>query len=230
MEFPMKHSVLAYRQGYLELWGKAKVRPGDVARATAAAEKLMALAPRYKKLEAKTGVPWYAVALIHMRECNNNFRGVLHNGELIVGTGRKTKLVPAGRGPFATFEESAIDALKDYAGAVWDIGQIAFICEKFNGFGYRGKGIPSPYLWAASTVQKPGKYVADHVYDASHWDTQLGTMTVFKRLCELDAEVAARVNGKNSPAVIPPPPDIEAVPPKPHASFWTSFLSIFRKG
>jgi lysozyme len=32
------------------------------------------------------------------------------------------------------------------------------------------------------------------------------------------------------PAPIPPHPDVHPVEPKPHASFWTAFLKIFRKG
>lgn len=193
------HSLVAYRQGYLDLWKKATVTERANTLADRAAEKLIALKPRYKVSEKLTGVPWFAIGVLHMRECNNNFKGCLHNGEAIVGTGRKTTIVPIGRGPFGTFEESAVDALKDYAGATWDVPFIAWTCEKFNGFGYRGKGIPSPYLWGGSTVQRSGKYVADHVYDSNVMDTQLGAMTVLKRLCELDPEVAKRIDGKGAP-------------------------------
>jgi lysozyme family protein len=217
-----KHTLAAYRAGYLHLWESARVKDKDVARATAAAEKLIALRPRYAALEGRTGVPWFAIAVLHMRECNNNFKGCLHNGQLIIGTGRKTTIVPVGRGPFKTFEDSAVDALRDYQGATWDVPFLAYTCEKFNGFGYRSKGIPSPYLWGGSTVQKRGKYVADHVFDPEVMDAQLGAMTVLRRLCELDADVAARVGASMAapkpppkPAPIPPPPDIPKPAPPP---------------
>jgi lysozyme family protein len=205
----MPHTLAAYRKGYLDLWSRAEVV--KVKEATAAAKKIIANKARYQGIEKATGVPWFAIGVIHMRESNCDFRCVLHNGERIVGTGRKTKLVPANRGPFETFEEAAVDALKDYKSATWDVPQLAFKLEAFNGFGYRGKGIPSPYLWGGSSVQKRGKYVADRVYDANTMDTQLGAMTVLRKLCELDSEVSARVDGRSKP--FPPPPDIE--PPAP---------------
>ena len=113
--------------------------------------------------------------------------------------------MPIGRGPFATFEEAAIDALADYRGATWDVPQLAFTLERFNGFGYRGKGIPSPYLWGGSSVQKRGKYVRDGVFDPNVMDTQLGAMTVLRRLCELDAETPKREDGTSQNDHAPPP-------------------------
>ena len=89
---------------------------------------------------------------------------------LVAGSKYKTRLVPKGRGPFSTWEEAAIDALKiKRYPPEWDIAHIAYAFEKFNGFGYRSKGIPSPYLWGGSNIQRPGKYVRDGVYDASCW-------------------------------------------------------------
>lgn len=217
-----KHTLARYRQGYLELWAKAKVT--KTVAADAAANKILKLRERYVAIERLTGVPWFMIAVIHMRENNCNFRGVLHNGELIVGTGKKTTLVPKGRGPFATFEEAAVDALKDYKAAVWDVAQLAFKLEAFNGFGYRNKGIPSPYLWGGSSVQMRGKYVRDGVYDPNTMDSQLGAMTVLRRLCDLSSEVAERVNGKSAPVVLPDPPDVPAPEPT-EGGFWAAILS-----
>ncbi len=229
-----KHTLSAYRQGYLALWAAARIE--KVSEARRAAEKILAHADRYKALERRTGVPWFAIGVIHMRESNCNFNAVLHNGQPIIGTGHKTTIVPIGRGPFATFEEAAIDALKDYKGATWDVPQIAFTLESFNGFGYRSKGVPSPYLWGGSSAQKRGKYVRDGVFDPNVMDSQLGAMTVLRQLCAMDTDVAARIDGK-APAAKPAPvlpSDLEPVPPRPApagvlATLVSAFLSIFKR-
>jgi hypothetical protein len=52
------------------------------------------------------------------------------------------------------------------------------------------------------------------VFDPAAVDKQLGSMAVLSKLCALDAEVAARVNG--TALKQPPPPDVPA-PIKPPA-------------
>lgn len=156
-----------------------------------AARKCIRLKSRYLKVAKQTGVPWEWLAVIHMRESNNNFAGVLHNGEKIIGSGRKTKLVPRGRGPFPSWEEAAIDALaiKKLVGlpkATWTLGKQLYEAERFNGFGYFNKGKRSPYVWAGSSMQQRGKFIRDHVYSASTMDTQLGVAPVLKRIGELE--------------------------------------------
>lgn len=178
----------AAKAGYENLWARMQIT--RVAAVTGAAKRCIAGKPRYLAVETATGVPWYVISLMHLRESNLDWRGVLHNGEKILGTGRKTRLVPKGRGPFSTWEEAAIDALKiKRYPPEWDIAHIAYAFEKFNGFGYRSKGIPSPYLWGGSNIQRPGKYVRDGVYDASVMDTQLGCMTVLRKMMDLDPSI-----------------------------------------
>ena len=76
------------------------------------ADRILKDEDRYREVEEDTGVPWFWTAAIHSRESSNDFAGCLHNGEEIIGTGETTTLVPAGRGPFETWEESAVDALE----------------------------------------------------------------------------------------------------------------------
>jgi hypothetical protein len=126
-----------------------------------------------------------------MRESNADFRGVLHNGERIIGTGRKTKLVPKNQGPFDTWEEAAIHSLrrmKIHRIKDWSNGRLCFELEKYNGWGYQGrsKSKRSPYLWAGTNKQKAGKYVADGKYSSKAWDKQLGAVPVLKRIRALD--------------------------------------------
>src|SRR5437588_7145381 len=135
------------------------IRPDCVAAVQAVARKLLAYKPRYQKVESLSGVPWYVVAVLHEREASADFNTYLGNGDPL---SRPTRNVPAGRGPFSSFESGAVDALK-YDGLdrikSWPIERTAYECEKFNGFGYRKHGVPSAYLWSFSTVYKGGKYI-----------------------------------------------------------------------
>lgn len=179
-------------------WGKAKIN--RQAQATNAAEILRSNKSRYSAVSDKTGVPWDVIGVIHYRESSGSFSGVLHNGQKIIGTGKKTTLVPKDRGPFSTWEEAAIDALMNchpYAGKNkdWSIAGALDILERYNGLGYRKKGLPSPYLWAGTDQYVKGKYVADGKYDPNHVDQQLGVAPLLMKLRET----------KGAPAPTPKP-------------------------
>lgn len=159
----------------------------------AQAEKILANRARYEAVSKATGVPWDVIGVIHYRESSGDFKGVLHNGEKIIGTGRKTALVPKGRGPFNTWEEAAIDALVNAPPQAaknkdWSVAGTLDILERYNGLGYRKKGLPSPYLWAGTDQYVKGKYVADGKYDPEHVDKQLGTAAILMRLRDMEAE------------------------------------------
>jgi len=186
----------ATRAGYDNLW--LSIAISNVSGANKFARKIIAGEKQYRAVEASTGVPWYFIGLLHMRESSNNFDGVLHNGEHIIGTGRKTTLIPKGRGPFDTWSEAAIDALKLkglHKIGSWPVSRMGYEAERFNGLGYTNKGINSPYLWAGSNHQQPGKYVKDGAFSKTATDTQMGVMTVLKRLCELRPDIAAQLGG-----------------------------------
>jgi lysozyme family protein len=182
------------RAGYLALWNSIKV--SNKAGADKFAKKIIANEPRYRKIQDATGVPWYFVGLLHMRESSCDFRGVLHNGEHIIGTKKVTSLVPAGRGPFRSWEEAAIDALK-LKGLQkikdWPVERIAYEAERYNGLGYTKRGVNSPYLWAGSNHQQPGKFVADHQWSPDAIDTQMGVMTVLRRIQDIQGNKAGGV-------------------------------------
>lgn len=163
-----------------------------------AARRIVAARARYEAVGAQLGVPWAFIGVLHDRESGGNFRGVLHNGEHILGTGRKTRLVPAGRGPFTTWEEAAIDALrlKGYSlddGRDWDaLERICFEAERFNGAGYYYRGVPSAYVWSGTNIYRGGKYVADGVWSSTARDAQLGILPLYQRVLELAPGLAAR--------------------------------------
>jgi lysozyme family protein len=192
----------------LDRWNRAKFTRSTPIEKQAA--KIRANRARYEAVSAKTGVPWDVIAVIHYREASCNFASVLHNGQKIVGTGRKTTLVPAGRGPFSTWEQAAIDALINchpYLGKNkdWLIDNTLDLLEGYNGLGYRKKGLPSPYLWAGTDQYTKGKYVADGRFDPNHVDTQLGV-----------AAILIALRGKEDEK--PKEPDSDPIPSAPNPS------------
>lgn len=136
---------------------------------------------KYVSVQTKTGVPWELVAAIHYRESSLDFRGVLHNGEKIIGTGKKTKLVPSGRGPFSSWEEAAVDALmmeKSKFPTNWTNDSVLKFAEAYNGLGYAKRNIVSPYVWAGTSKYKSGLYVADGKFSENAVDKRLGVAAI----------------------------------------------------
>ena len=191
----------------LDRWNQAKFTRSTQIEALAA--KIKANRARYDVVSAKTGVPWDVIAVIHSRESSCNFAGILHNGEKIIGTGRKTKLVPEGRGPFSTWEDAAIDALANCAPYAaknkdWSLSNTLDLLEAYNGLGYRKKGLPSPYLWAGTDQYTKGKYVADGKFDPNVVDQQIGA-----------AAILLALRGKDNSQAAPAPVDNPAKTPSP---------------
>lgn len=173
---------------YFQLFGSAIISPRRFWEVDGIVTQIFAHRDRYEAVEATSGVPWYVVALIHNLECSLKFNQHLHNGDSL---NRKTYNDPAGRPPgwdgTGTWEESALDALRydrltQYTD--WDIARICYTFETFNGWGYRGHFIHSPYLWAGCQHYTAGKYIRDHVYDARAVSEQLGSAVILKRMTE----------------------------------------------
>ncbi len=186
----------ATERGYANLWRTATIKAGaDDAMAENFANKIIAAEQRYKAVQAATGVPWYFIGALHMRENACRFDGVLHNGDRIIGIpGAVTTRVPAGRGPFQTWEASGIDALKlkDMQRVqVWSVARMLFQAEVFNGIGYVSKHVNAPYVWAGTNHEQLGKYIRDHVFDPNAEDTQLGVAAVLIRLAQKRPDIHA---------------------------------------
>src|SRR5262245_23581761 len=168
-------------------WDSATItRSGEVA---ATAKRLVAAKARYQGVEAKTGVPWWMIAAIHEREASQDWNTQLAQGDPL---NQVSTHVPAGMGPFKTWEEGAIAALKhdDLTEVTdWRLEKALFQQEKYNGVGYYNKGIPSPYVWAGTSVQKPGKWIRDHVWDDTYMDKQLGCAAMLKGMMDIDPSI-----------------------------------------
>lgn len=182
------YTLAQLKDEYSKKWAAMSItRPQTI---NNAADKVIAGKSVYTKIESQTGVPWYFIGIIHLRESDCDFNTHLHNGDPLTA---RTRLVPKGRPirgkPPFTFEESAIDALQ-FEGfdkiKTWSIEQMAFCFEQYNGWGYRFKHTPSAYLWSGSNQYTSGKFIADHVFDPNVKDVQVGTMCVLKVVLEKD--------------------------------------------
>jgi len=218
-------SFEAVRPDYARLWGRMTIRPERQNIVNAVADRLIARKPRYQAVERATRVPWFVIALIHEMEAGGRFDRHLHNGDPLSDY---TRQVPAGRPrvghpPPFSWEESAIDAIR-YDGLDrvdhWSVERVCYELEKYNGWGTRAHGVPTPYLWSFSNNYARGKYVADHVWSAEAVSQQCGAMPVLRRMMLTDHSVAF------GPALPPDVPMPMPVPPKPapsrarHVGLW----------
>lgn len=174
---------------YRDQWDRMTINPSRLAEFQKLAKFSIDHKSRYQAIEAKTGVMWFHIAVIHRRESDADFNTYLGNGDPL---SRHTTHVPKGRGPFSSFEDGAVDALHlDGLDAIkdWRLEKILYYCEIFNGTGYDAKGLPSPYVWGGTNQQKPGKYVADGKFDSRAMDSQPGCAPIIFSIAKLDPSI-----------------------------------------
>jgi len=172
------------KQQNQERWNKCKVLASRGPVFAAVAQRLYSpeARKRYQAVEKITGVPWWFIAVVHEREASQRWDRSIAQGD---PWNKKSVRVPAGRGPFKSWEEAAVDALTNCAPYAarnkdWTPGGALAMLEQYNGLGYASKGLPSPYIWAGTDQYTKGKYVADHVYDPNAVDQQLGCAGLLK--------------------------------------------------
>ena len=117
---------------------------------------------RYQTVSAKTGVPWAVIAVIHQRECSQDWSGSLAQGD---PWNRVSVHVPAGRGPFGSWEEAAIDALVNCAPRAarnkdWSIGGTLTKLENTTDLGMRRGGGLRPMSGQAPISTNPASMCA----------------------------------------------------------------------
>jgi len=174
-------------------WQQVQIHANLVAKIDQTAARLVA-APakaRYQGVSARTRVPWYIIAVIHEREGSQNWRLSIAQGD---PWDRVSRNVPAGRGPFSSWEEAALDALikcapKAASWPDWSPGGALTLLELYNGLGYARKDLPSPYIWASTNQYVRGKYVRDGVFDPNVVDQQFGCAALLARMKALDSSV-----------------------------------------
>lgn len=161
----------ALQQANAKRWAQAK--PTRTALASSVAKRLVAAKARYQAVDAKTGVPWFIIAVIHERESSQDWTTHLGQGDPL---NKVTVHVPAGRGPFFgpdAWEQGAVDALKACPPYLarksnWSApGGALTNLEAYNGVKYAGVDRPSPYVWSGTSIYDPptgpgGKVLVDH--------------------------------------------------------------------
>jgi len=184
------------KAGYEALYASCVIRPQHAGEVAWHRKKLVQYRPRYEAVSTRTGVPWWFIGIVHALEVSFNFNGHLHNGDPL---GARTVRVPQGRPaqwkPPTDWESSAVDALtiKNFvAQDDWSVARALHRFEGYNGFGYHGQGIESPYLWSFSNHYTRGKFVADHLFDPNAVSRQCGAAVMMRALQEaglLEAEL-----------------------------------------
>jgi lysozyme family protein len=196
------------RNDYRRMFDLARVRPEHAKAIERWCDKVLQHQGTYQAIGAPLGIPWFFIAVVHMRESDLNFRKHLHNGDPLTA---RTVRVPAGRPktgtPPFTFEYSANDALV-YEGlnkwTDWSLPGLLYKLEAYNGWGYHYRNLPSPYLWSFTNHYSAGKFIKDGVYDPNALDAQCGTATLLRRLAERqDIQFADEPDLDSPPQVVP---------------------------
>lgn len=223
----------ATREEYGTLWKNMALRPGWVRAVQREAQRILPYRERYQKVSAATHVPWFVIGLIHSMESGLDFNTHLHNGDPLT---ERTVHVPRGRpvtgNPPFTWEESAIDALQnDNVADVanWCVEQIAFTLEAYNGWGYRYKQLPSPYLWSGTNNYTRGKYVRDGQFDPNAVSEQTGALAILSVMRDLDPSIELTyfdgTNAAHEPQT-PILPPAGAVVAKPKSTIASDTLTV----
>ena len=229
--------LAALKAANIRRWNAAKLTRGP--EFDPVAKRLVAAKPRYQAVEKAIGVPWPFIAVTHQRESSQNWDRSLAQGD---PWNRVSVHVPAGRGPFRSWEEAAIDALVNCAPYAarnkdWGIGRTLAKLEQYNGLGYAARGRPSPYIWSGTDQYRSGKYVRDGVYDPNVVDSQLGCAGLLMAMMALDptitftgARLIPQPAGTPMPAEKPTAPSITNPSKGSIGAFVANiFNTIFRK-
>lgn len=186
----MQHPFSVLKTDYSQLLALMVVKPSVRGVVDHVARKLLQSENRahYDPVTAAIGVPVVFIAPSFEREGASDFTKNPAQGWPLHSTSR---IIPHN-GPFPTWYAAAIaaykiDGLQAVGAGNWTWEHVCYYGEALNGWGYRDQHhMHTPYLWAGSNIQVPGKYVEDGKFDASHMDTQLGMILVARRMAELE--------------------------------------------
>lgn len=185
-------TIAAASQDHEELqvqrWRSATIPTHRLHEVGVICDRIIANKDRYDVVEIRTGVPYHVVAALHNMESGGSFTSHLHEGSSLKF---RTRYIPKGRPktgtPPFTWEYSAVDAMNYDAMGDKDwkhLGSALSACEGYNGWGYAKyhPNTPTPYLWAVTTVERPGKYTGDGVWSPTARSSQVGVAAIWKEL------------------------------------------------
>lgn len=225
-------SVSSLTAANAQRWAVVRMLTAKGAAFRATARLLVAAKDRYLRVAKTTGVPWQVIAVIHEREAAQRWDASIAQGD---PWDRISTHIPKGRGPSASWEAAANDALSNcppFAATWkdWSPGGTLTLLEQFNGLGYANMGKPSPYIWAGTDQYARGKYIADGKYDPDAVDSQLGCAGLLLAMAEIDSSVANAL-GKTTLAATPPVSDgsTPAAPKSLLSAVLTLVSSLFRR-
>jgi lysozyme family protein len=187
-------------------WNNMHVKPERYHEAQEFAERALANKPIYEHISARIRdmghyIPWWAIALIHERECLLGTKNLGCN----IGQGRpfnvRSNIVPYN-GPFNSFEDAAVDSLVNQAphaalNTNWSGGGTMTVMERYNGLKYARAGRPSPYCWSGTDQYKIGKVIRDHGPIEPVVDPQLGCAIMLSALIHADPTITLDGNLPN---------------------------------
>jgi lysozyme family protein len=169
---------------YQAWFDACQVRPGNEGAVAYYVKKLKQGQANYALVEQQLGIPWAFVGVIHGMECGFSFVTHLHNGDPLSA---RTVHVPAGRPaigqPPFTWRQSAVDALTMmgyHQVTDWSVPHMLWLLERYNGMGYRMRGVPTPYLWSFPNLYEKGKFVQDGHFDPEAVSKQCGAVLMLK--------------------------------------------------
>lgn len=196
-------------------WDRHYTKPSKIAHAVASRLCEPAARTIYNRIASRTGVPWSVIAVIHEREANQHWGANIANGD---PWNKITEHVPAGRGPFNSFEDAAYDALVNCPPFAaqwrdWSIGGMLTLLEQYNGLGYARRGLPSPYIWAGTDQYEKGKYIADGSFKADYVDKQLGCVALLDAMAVIISDSPTAAPEAVAPPEAPSPQPAPAAPP-----------------
>lgn len=173
---------------YAHEWDAMQIKKGRERDLAGFVKRALKGKPQYQEVEQATNVPWWMIGIIAERESGQDFSKSLAQGD---AWNKRSHNQPIS-GPFPSWKAAAIwslhhenmDMVKD-----WRLEKSLFYFEKDNGFGYYMHGLPSSYVWGATTMQRPGKYTSDGHWDPTHWDTQLGCAAMLRALMDADSSI-----------------------------------------
>jgi len=145
---------------------------------------------------AKQGIniPPQTVAALHYREGSGDLTKSIANGNAITSYVRKDGLVSGGNSsnsftPSNSWVDHSTEVLSyelhdKYSNPEsldWSKPETSYdFAERFNGLGYRNKGVASPYIWSGTNIYTGGKFVSDGVYSSTAFDKQIGLAAMLK--------------------------------------------------
>jgi lysozyme family protein len=176
----------AWRKQYAAQFASMVIHPDKVKEADETADAIIAHRARYETIsKATNGVPWHFIGCLHYREASLDFTKFLGDGEPL---DRASVNVPAHMGPWHgpdAFEQGAIAALKHEGFdkiTDWSLGGQLFRAEEYNGEGYHDHGLPSPYVFAGTSIYSHGLYLSDGKFSLTVVDHRIGVAAILAAL------------------------------------------------